>query len=77
MFRRTANITDDFQRKLPLSIKAARSQTCVSEEDPEPATPEGLLGGRGKKAHCWKTKTRHKEEKEEPPESTDTPRQAL
>lgn len=51
MFCRTANITADFQRKLLLSIKAALSLSCVCEEDPEPASPKGLLTGSGKKAH--------------------------
>lgn len=75
---RSSNITAGFQRKLPLSIKAAPSQTCLSEADPEPASPEGLLRGSGKKAHRWNKTRRRKEEKQEPLESTDTaPKQAL
>lgn len=57
MARTTANIAADFQGKLPLSIRAALSQMRISEEDPAPASPEGLLRGGGKKTHrCNKIK---------------------
>lgn len=70
---RTANITANFQRKLPLSIKAALSQTCIGEEDPHQPLRRVFSEAVEGKPTTGTTGNGAQDEKEEPPDSTDVP----